>query len=105
MEELSCVSQLPGIIYIQELLDGGIYYSTNNGESWTAAGLSNKWIAALAISGNNIFVGVYGEGVFLSTNNGTDWIAVNNGLSNLKISFLAIKENYISLEPGAAEYL
>lgn len=61
----------------------GVYLSTNNGASWTAvnSGLTNTYVAALAICGNNIFTGTR-SGVFHSTNNGTSWSAVDSGLTN-----------------------
>src|SRR5215468_8571021 len=64
---------------------GGVFLSTNNGQSWTAVnnGLTNHGVRALAVSGGNLFAGTYGGGVYLSTNNGQSWTAVNNGLTNL----------------------
>src|SRR5215831_2440604 len=63
---------------------GGVFLSTNNGQSWTAVnnGLTNQYVYALVVSGGNLFAGTYG-GVFLTTNNGQSWTAVNNGLTNL----------------------
>ena len=61
---------------------GGVFRSTNNGESWADAssGLTNFDITCIAVSGNNLFAGTWGGGVFLSTNNGTSWTPVNSGL-------------------------
>jgi photosystem II stability/assembly factor-like uncharacterized protein len=61
---------------------GGVFRSTDNGLNWTRAitGLSNNNVYAFAVSGTNLFAGVY-DGVYLSTNNGTNWTAVNNGLA------------------------
>ncbi|MDD3638388.1 MAG: hypothetical protein PHN50_12410, partial [Bacteroidales bacterium] len=41
---------------------GGVFRSTDNGESWTAVnnGLTNKAIYALVMSGSNIFAGTGG---------------------------------------------
>ena len=70
----------------------GVFLSSNNGSSWTAVnnGLPG-WspVYSFAISGTNIFAGIYG-GVFLSSNNGSSWTAVNNGLTNNTVSSLAI---------------
>ena len=46
---------------------------------WTAvnSGLTNSWIYALAVAGNNIFAGT-NYGIFLSTNNGTSWAEFHN---------------------------
>jgi hypothetical protein len=46
--------------------DGGVFLSTNNGTSWTAAstGFTNTDVYALAVSGTNIFAGTYGGGIW-----------------------------------------
>jgi hypothetical protein len=76
---------------------GGVYFSTNNGTSWTAVntGLTNLNVYALAANGGNIFAGTGGGGVFLSTNNGTSWTAVNSGLTNLNIYSLTASGGYV----------
>ena len=40
----------------------GVFLSTDNGTSWTAAstGLTNGYVYALAVSGTNLFAGTYG---------------------------------------------
>ena len=73
---------------------GGVFQSTNNGQSWTAtkAGLINTNTLALATDGTNLFAGArgdYGGGLFKSTDNGTSWTA--RGLAPLGVSVLAIK--------------
>ena len=64
---------------------GGIYRSTNNGQSWTPVntGLANRNVLVLAVSGNNLFAGTDGGGVFRSTDNGQNWVPV--GLANLRV--------------------
>ena len=61
--------------------DDGVYRSTDNGSSWTQAGLTNTNAGNFAINGTNLFVGT-NAGIFRSTNNGTSWSAVNSGLMN-----------------------
>ena len=60
-------------------VDGGVYRSTNNGDSWIKAdsGLTNKDVLSLAVSTNGtetsvLFAGTV-DGVFVSTNNGAIW--------------------------------
>jgi hypothetical protein len=69
----------------------GVFLSTNNGTSWTAAGtgLPKTYVYALAVSGTNIFAGTP-DGVFRSTNNGTSWTQVNTGLTNIYVQALAV---------------
>lgn len=61
---------------------GGVYLSTDNGNSWNYLnnGIGDKAIYAVATSGNNIFAGSPYGGAYLSTNNGQLWAPVNNGL-------------------------
>ncbi len=40
--------------------------------------------------GTHLFAGTYRGGVFLSTDNGTRWTAVNNGLTSMYVSALAV---------------
>jgi hypothetical protein len=59
----------------------GVWLSTNNGTSWTAANSGlRRPILALAVSEKKVLAGTNGEGVFISTDNGTSWCAVNSGL-------------------------
>lgn len=69
--------------------DGGIFRSTNNGDSWTAVnsglttdlGRPGPCVGSFAVSGNSIFAGTgYDQGLFLSTDNGESWTAVNSSL-------------------------
>jgi hypothetical protein len=57
---------------------------------WTQAnGPYDGAIAALAVSGTNLYAGGSG-GVFLSSNNGTSWTAVNTGLTNTIVHAIAV---------------
>ena len=68
---------------------GGAYLSINNGASpWIAAGLTNNYIYAFAVSGTKLFAATDGAGVFLSSNNGTSWTAVNTGLTDIYVPAL-----------------
>jgi len=58
---------------------GGIFRSTNNGNSWTQVfGSQNKgWVKTLSINANgHIFAGLFYGYVFRSTNNGDSWTEV-----------------------------
>ena len=74
---------------------GGVFRSTNNGDSWTAVntGLTNTAVFALAINASgHIFAGTNG-GVFRSTNNADSWTAINTGLTNTGVAALAINSS------------
>src|ERR1035437_6637889 len=68
----------------------GLYYSTGNGPSWTAAniGLTNgdNVVRALAVSGTSLFAGTYGGAdLYLSTDSGTSWAAASTGLDGTEV--------------------
>jgi hypothetical protein len=79
---------------------GGVYLSTNDGNSWTAvnSGLTSKYVYALAFSGTNLFAGTNGNGVFLSTNNGNSWTAA--GLSTQTVKMFAVSGTNIFAGTG-----
>ena len=62
---------------------GGVFLSTNNGESWNKAdsGLTNYDINAFAFNNEGIFAGT-SKGLFLSTNNGSNWNMVDLGIGD-----------------------
>ena len=69
-------------------LGNGVFLSTNNGTSWTAAstGLTNYFCHGSCRLRHESLCRDYGGGVFLSTNNGTSWTAVNTGLTNTYVT-------------------
>ena len=82
--------------------DYGVYLSTNNGSSWTAAYIDSTSAAntALAVSGANLFVG-NAKGVFMSSDNGTHWEDINTGFpsfsfNNIVPNTLLIKTLFVS---------
>jgi photosystem II stability/assembly factor-like uncharacterized protein len=77
-------------------ISGGVYRSTDNGNSWTAVnnGVTNFNVGAFAInSSGHIFASTFGGGVFRSMDNGESWAAVNTGLTNLTVDALAINSS------------
>ncbi len=71
----------------------GISASTDSGDSWSKldVGVPDSVIRCFAISGDNIFVGTWGEGVFISTDNGTNWHQANNGLADKFVRCISIE--------------
>jgi ligand-binding sensor domain-containing protein len=68
--------------------DGGIFYSTDNGITWTAsrAGLPpNSAIVSFTTSGASLYVGTNNAGVFRSIDNGVNWSASSAGLPENKV--------------------
>ena len=52
---------------------GGVFLSTNNGNSWKLIGLKNVDVVSLAVSGTHVFAGTNGSGIFISDDNGKTW--------------------------------
>jgi hypothetical protein len=83
----------PNIVYARGR--GGMYKSTNGGNSWHAinTGLTNLVVQALVINPVNpttLYVGTNGGGIFKSINSGGSWSAVNTGLINFTVWSMAI---------------
>ncbi len=67
----------------------GVFLSTNNGSSWSAANTPFLGFLGMAEIGTNLFAATE-KGVFLSTNNGSNWAAVNTGLPDTAVTALAV---------------
>jgi photosystem II stability/assembly factor-like uncharacterized protein len=52
---------------------GGVFLSTNNGNSWSLIGLKNLDVVSLAVSGTHVFAGTNGSGIFISDDKGKTW--------------------------------
>ena len=79
----------------------GIFRTTNNGASWTAAnsGLTDTCVYSLAVSRTNLFAGTLCGGVFRSTDNGTSWTATSL-TSAFVTSFAVSGTNLFAGSPG-----
>lgn len=84
--------------------ESGIYFSTDNGQTWSFSGLQDYAVSSIVIAGRTVFVGS-NKGVFRSDNM-QSWLSLNNGLSNIRINRLAIigKTLYALTRNGAFEY-
>lgn len=78
--------------------------STKNAASWTQAGLANRSVYALAVSGTSLFAGT-GGGVYMSTTNSTTWTGADNGLTNTTVHSLCVNGNNIFAGTGAGVFL
>ncbi|MCX6143621.1 MAG: T9SS type A sorting domain-containing protein [Ignavibacteriales bacterium] len=71
---------------------GGVFRSTDGGQSWIQMGLANIDVRVLAINANGtVFAGAYVGGVYRSTDNGRSW--TQTGLMYDGVRSLAIAPN------------
>jgi photosystem II stability/assembly factor-like uncharacterized protein len=75
----------------------GIYVSSDNGNSWTAAnsGLTNLNILSLTGNDSKIIAGTEAGGVFVSIDHGLNWIPANEGFSQTNIPSLMVSDSYL----------
>jgi photosystem II stability/assembly factor-like uncharacterized protein len=76
---------------------GGIFRSTNNGETWT--NVSNMYTLCFTVKGSEIFAGTEDNGVIVSSDNGETWIQRDPALTTT-IEALAIKDSIIFAAGG-----
>jgi hypothetical protein len=89
---------------------GGVFLSSDYGDSWNEidggmfpsddSGFTRKDIKALALipegeAGINLFAGTDGHGVFRSIKADTNWMAINNGMTNLRVYALVVEDTNI----------
>ena len=72
---------------------GGIYRSTDNGESWQQVGLTAVAVKRIAINPLNGFIFTSVSGMARSTDSGFSWEPTNNGLSDLDVRAITIKND------------
>ena len=71
--------------------DAKFFFSSNNGEMWTATEYNHSLIQAIAIDNTGkIYAGTNGEGIYSSIDNGMNWIPVNDGLMNTNVLSLTV---------------
>jgi photosystem II stability/assembly factor-like uncharacterized protein len=65
----------------------GIFYSVNNGSSWTNinGNLPSVNVPSIMFDNNILIAGINGSGVFETSDNGISWLPINNGLTDLSI--------------------
>jgi len=81
-----------GDLFVGTYEGGGIYRSTDNGNSWIQinTGLTTTYINAIAVGNNGvIYAGGY-MGIFKSTDNGNTWVQKDNGIGEAFVLSLAV---------------
>lgn len=79
----------------------GVLRSTDNGRSWTEAGLEDKEINSLAISPDGVlFADTFGDGIFRSFDNGKTWASI--GAQDIHINLFSFSPKGDVL--GGGEY-
>lgn len=74
----------------------GVFRSSNNGATWTAAnsGLENATVLSFTKDNTYIYAGT-DKGVFRSSNNGASWIAANTGIETQIVTNMVIGGGYL----------
>ena len=72
--------------------DGGIYRSSDNGNTWQHIGLLHEYVLAFVTDQNGyVFAGTSGAGIFKSIDHGSSWTQMNNGLTDLSIDAMTLR--------------
>ena len=71
---------------------GGVYISTDNGDTWTLSH-SDPWVTSILTIGSSIFVGSFGDGVWRSTNLGGAWEQINTGFAGAAYYVMSLHAN------------
>ncbi|MFH1197925.1 MAG: DUF2341 domain-containing protein [bacterium] len=69
--------------------DQGVFYSADNGATWSATPLLGMDVRTVLFANGNLYAGAWGSGIFKSADLGATWNQVNNGLGSLIINSLA----------------
>jgi hypothetical protein len=77
----------------------GVFMSTDQGDNWSAAGLSTTDVRSIAAINDTLFVGTNGAGIYKSVDFGANWFAINNGL-NGALNFRAMESKGNTLFAG-----
>ncbi|MDR3628225.1 MAG: T9SS type A sorting domain-containing protein [Ignavibacteriaceae bacterium] len=57
--------------------------------------LNNSDVQVITVKDSLMFAGTYGNGIFKSSDNGKSWSAVNNGLTDLYINAIIVKDSLV----------
>jgi hypothetical protein len=83
---------------------GGLFRSTNNGDSWSLSGtgLPGDEIKALSVGDDGkLYAGTGSHGIYRSTDNGATWIEANSGLpSSAEVTALLAVKNFETVYAG-----
>ncbi len=70
---------------------GAVYYSINNGGSWTTlnSGLpASEFVNSIVLAGSDLIAGMSTSGIYRSVNNGATWTASNTGMGGREVQCL-----------------
>lgn len=74
----------------------GVFRSTDDGMTWSSAGLEGKSLTSLAILGGDVFAATYdNDGVYRSTDHGGTWTIASSGISTRRIFSLGVMDTIL----------
>lgn len=71
---------------------GGLFVSTNGGESWSRSELQGVAVSGIGRSHSQLVAATYGNGIYAAENPAGPWVEANEGLEDLRIRALLINE-------------
>jgi len=87
-------------------IDFGIYESIDSGNTWFQSNVTITSFRCFGENGNNLFAGSGGDGIFYSNDDYNSFNVQNNGMNNLDIRSIVIRNNIVyaaSYGGGVAE--
>lgn len=96
-----------GDVLIAGTLSHGIFFSTDNGDTWLQSGLEDDSVFDIDRSEDQTLIAAGQQGVYLSFNNGRSWDEESDGLEDAKPqAILAVSEDEVHLATiGGGMYL
>jgi photosystem II stability/assembly factor-like uncharacterized protein len=70
-------------------IDTTIYFSNNNGTSWSI--VNNSGSREFAFLSDTVYAASFGTGILMSTNNGISWVSMNAGITTNKVTSVIAK--------------
>ncbi|GEM_PF-1031826 len=85
---------------------GGVYHSTDLGNSWSLRGLADTAVLALCADHDRLYAGTL-HGIFLSVDSGVQWTSVSNGLPRFSeiLQIVKFKDALFALDAWSGIYL
>ncbi len=82
--------------------DQGVFISSDDGASWTNIGLTDAYVEALQVYGNNLIAGSRNVGIFTSRDGGNSWLQTG-AVNNMMVQSILSSDSTLIVGDGAQE--